>query len=490
MGALNLLAFDFGASSTKALLGKLDRGRLQIHPVHQWPNGPVEVAGHLYWDVLQFVRQLKEGLARASGAAAGPLACIGIDTWGVDYALLDGAGQLMGNPYHYRDSRTADATDRAFAKLSKEAIWRKTGNAFHPYNTLYQLLATQIQSPGMLDRAETMLMMPDLLAYFLTGEKATEYTEATTSQLIDATGRSWCWEIIAAMEIPRRIFTAVREPGTIRGPVLAPIRRQLNLGPVNVAAVASHDTASAVVAVPAGGDDCAYLSCGTWSLLGVELKAPILSEKALQSNFTNEGGPEGTYRFLRNITGLWILQECKRQWDRGSGRSDFGELIELARQSAELCCFVDPDDDLFHSPSDMPEKIRRFCRDSGQTPPSTKGQVVRCVLESLALKCRWTVEELEKILARRIETLHIVGGAVRNTLLNEFIACALNRPVVSGPAEATAIGNLMMQARALGEVNGLAEIREIVARSFPVQCYNPRNAEQWDQAYQRFQELL
>ena len=490
MKSLNLVAFDLGASSGRAILGTMSGNRLAIRPVHQFSNGPVDLNGHLFWDVLRFVSEIKEGLSRASSVASGSLASLGIDTWGVDYGLLDSSGQLLGVPFHYRDQRTAGMFDEAFRRMEKKKIFEYTGVAFQPFNTLFQLLSMRVNSPEILDQARTLLMMPDLLSYFLTGTKATEYTDASTSQLLDAGKRTWSTAIIEAMGFPHRIFTDIQEPGTVRGTLLASVANELRLASIPVIAVASHDTASAVVSVPSEGSDHAYLSSGTWSLLGVETAMPAVHEKALQWNFTNEGGFGGTYRLLRNVMGLWIVQECRRQWNAEGDPIGFEEMVEIAGQAAPLASFVDPDDGSFYNPGDMPIKVRQYCTNTGQRIPGSKGEIVRCVFESLALKYRWVVEKIEDITGRRIERLYLVGGGVKNQLLNQFTANALNRTVIGSLSEATAVGNLMVQAYALGEVSGVEQIREVVRNSFPTTTFLPQETNRWDDAYGRFSDLL
>ena len=490
MASLNLLAFDFGAAGGRATLGRFDGNVLKIRTVHQFPNRPVEIDGHLHWDFSKLLSELKVSLGEAARTAEKPLASLAIDTWGVDYGLLDRAGELLEDPYHYRDHRNEGMYQRAFEKIPADQIFARTGIAFLPFNSVYQLLAGKIYSSEVLDRAETMLMLPDLFAYFLTGQKLTEYTDASTTQLVDAERRDWSWEIIRAMGIPERIFTSIEHPPTVRGGVSDSVREELGLDPIKVIAVASHDTASAVVGTPLTGTDSAYLSCGTWSLLGVELEAPIINEAARKWNFTNEGGTDGRYRLLRNIAGLWILQECKREWDTEAPPASYGELVDLGYRSESFRSFIDPDAGLFASPGEMPDKITRFCRRTNQSIPGTRGQIVRCILESLALKYRWAVEKLQEVVNHSITSLHIVGGGSRNKLLNQFVASSLNRLVLAGPEEATSIGNLMIQLRGLGQVKTLDETRRIVRESFPIRTYRPQETDSWDEAYERYQQIM
>jgi len=490
MKTLNLLAFDFGASSGRAILGRFDGKKLSIEEMHRFSNDPVKIGGHTYWDVLRLFWETKQGLLKFVHNVDGELSSIGIDTWGVDFGLLDSSGELLGNPYHYRDGQTEGMMEKAFAVIPKERIYGYTGIAFQKFNTIYQLLALKERNSPILEKADTLLFMPDLLAYFLTGEKCTEYTEASTGQLVEARSRTWCTELIRALGLPDNIFTGIQQPGTIRGNISSSISEELNTSRVPVVAVATHDTGSAVVAVPAVEEDYVYLSSGTWSLMGVEVKEPIINEQALQWNYTNEGGAENTYRFLKNIMGLWIIQECKRVWDRQGAVYSFAQLEEMARNSQPFKMFIDPDHDDFYAPSNMPQAIQNYCERTGQEVPQTKGEILRCVYESLAMKYRWTIERLERILNRPLKVLHIVGGGTRDKLLNQFTANAINKPVICGPTEATAIGNLMMQAKALGEVANLQEIRQVIGASFPTEDYMPQDVEAWDEAYERFLKVI
>lgn len=490
MNTLHLLAFDFGASSGRAIRGMFDGSRLSSTTVHQFPNGPVEMQGHLYWDFLRFLVEIEEGMRRAGRDGDGPPASIGIDTWGVDFGLLDRNGDLLGNPYHYRDTRTEGMFEAAFARLSREEIFRMTGVAFQPFNTLFQLLAMRLRNPSVLDQAGTLLMMPDLMAYALTGERGTEYTDASTTQLLDAGSRSWSDALLKAMDLPRSIFTGISEPGTVRGTLREQVAAAAGVSRIPVIAVATHDTASAVVAVPLSGRRSAYLSSGTWSLLGIETATPLVDPAAMEANLTNEGGFGGRIRLLRNVMGLWMVQECKREWDAAGTPAEYDELVRDAARSAPLVSFVDPDARVFYAPGPMEQRIREFCRQTGQTVPDSRGAVVRCVYESLALKYRWAVEHLEHVTGTGIDELVIVGGGARNTLLNQLTANALQRPVVAGPSEATAVGNLLVQLHALGEIGGLDEMREVVRASFPATHYEPVDGAAWDAAYARFRQVI
>ncbi|OEU64345.1 MAG: carbohydrate kinase [Desulfobacterales bacterium PC51MH44] len=491
MKTLNLLAFDFGASSGRAVLGKYKDRKLEIQIIHRFVNEPIEVSGHLYWNISRFLEEIKHGLIKYVDMTNEPLDGIGIDTWGSDYGLLDAKGKLLGNPYHYRDNRTDGMFEQAFSIMPREEIFKRTGIAFHPFNTIYQLLSAKINEPELLEQAETMLLMPDLIAYFLTGQKSSEYTVASTGQLVDADTRDWNKEILEIMGFPKKIFAHLQQPGAIKGNLSSTLCQEVDIPPVPVIAVAGHDTASAIVAVPATEDKFVYLSSGTWSLLGVEVSKPVINEKTLKWNFTNEGGIEGTYRLLRNVMGLWVVQECKRQWDSEGYVSEFGQLVELAKQSEPFYCFIDPDDEVFYSPGDMPTRVQRFCENTGQKVPRHKRQILRCVFESLALKYRWVIDRLEEIVGRkRIGKLYIVGGGTKNELLNQLTADSLGQKVVAGPSEATAVGNLLVQIGTLQHNMSLTEMRQVVANSFDCKVYEPRNSSAWDVAYQRFLKLL
>lgn len=486
MKTLDLLAFDFGASGGRGILGRFDGNKLILDELHRFSNDPVKVGGHLHWDVLRLFWDMQQTLLKYANNEEGSLASIGIDTWGVDYGLLDRDGDLLGNPYHYRDVRTEDIMEEAFNRMPREEIFSKTGIAFQKFNTLYQLLAMAVQKPYILDRADTLLFMPDLFAYFLTGEKCTEFTEASTGQLLDAETGDWCNDLLDAMSIPREIFTPIQQPGSFKGRIMSDLGNTLGVGNVPVIAVATHDTGSAVAAVPVLEGSYAYLSSGTWSLMGVEVDKPVINEKTLAWNYTNEGGVNGTYRLLKNIMGLWIIQECKREWDRKGELYSYGEMADMASQAAPFQSFIDPDNDVFYSPGQMPKKIQQFCKDTDQRIPETKADILRCVFESLAMKYRWSMEKLEEITGESLDALHIVGGGTQNKLLNQLTANAIARPVICGPIEATATGNLMVQAMALGEVANLREIRQVVKNSFPTEDYIPQDSQGWDAAYEDY----
>ncbi len=481
----HLLAFDLGAESGRGIIGRFDGRRLDLEVIHRFPNGPVRTLDTLHWDVLRLYQEMLTTLRRA---AAGPdgIDALGVDTWGVDFALLGRDGTLLGNPRHYRDPHTETIMEMAFTRVSRPEIFRRTGLQFMRFNTLFQLLALQRDHSPLLDVAETLLFIPDLFHYFFTGIKVNEFTDASTSQLIDPSTRGWAHDLLQAFGLPGRLAGSIVPPGTVLGPLRSSVAADTGLTSVPVVAPATHDTAAAVAAVPAQGDSWAYISSGTWSLMGVELPAPLINDAALQYNFTNEGGVGGTIRFLKNIMGLWLVQECRRAWEREGKTYNYDELARLAEAAPPGVSLVNPDAASFLLPSHMPVALADFCRRTGQPAPTEPGAVVRCALESLALKYRWVLERLEELTGRRLEVLHVVGGGSQNALLCQLTADACDRPVLAGPVEATAIGNVLVQAIGLGLLGSLAEAREVVRQSFTVHTFTPRQPERWPELYQRF----
>jgi rhamnulokinase len=486
---MNVLAFDYGASSGRAVLGSFDGKRLAVSEVHRFPNDPVRVNASLYWDILRLYHELKQGILKCYAQGEAAIASLGVDTWGVDFGLLDADGNLLGNPYHYRDRRTEGMFEIAASRVPKAELYQSTGIAFQPFNTLYQLLAMAEARSPLLDPARTLCFIPDLLNYFLTGTRVSEYTIASTSQMLDAARRDWHRRLLERIGIPAGLLTEIIRPGTVVGEIKVDLAEELNIPRLPVIATASHDTASAVAAVPAAAGNFAYLSSGTWSLMGLESDRPLINERTMRWNYTNEGGLQNSYRVLKNIMGLWILQECKREWDRTGPVAGFEHLERLAEGAAPLKALIDPDHPSFFNPGKMPEKVREFCRATGQAPPESRGGIVRCVLESLALKYRMVLDELESIAGSPIPVIHIVGGGSRNRLLNQFTADATGKPVLAGPAEATAIGNILVQLIALGELSGVQEARALARASFPVVIYQPSEPEAWSESYERFKEM-
>jgi len=485
----NYLALDLGAESGRAIVGRLQDNRLELTPIHRFPNGPVRILDGYYWDVLRLFAEMQQGLLIYRNEYGSDLDGIGIDTWGVDYGLLDRNGALIGNPRNYRDPRTDGMLQAAFDLVPREEIFEATGIQFMQINTLYQLLSMKLGDDAALEQAQTLLMIPDLFNYWFTGVKTCEFSIATTSQFYDPRQRDWAAPLLAKMGLPTDILQPIIQPGTIVGNLLPHIGEEAGLGSVPVIAPACHDTGSAVAAVPAQGNDFAYISSGTWSLMGIEVTEPVISEESLAFNFTNEGGVCGTFRLLKNIMGLWLVQQCRRTWAQEGEELSYGEITEMAAQAPAFGPIVEPDAHDFLAPGDMPSRIRAFCARTGQRQPETKGEIVRCALESLALKYRWVIEKLEILSGKSLGTIHILGGGSQNQLLCQFAADATQRPVVAGPVEATAMGNVLMQAIARGRLASLAEGREVVRNSSELQTYEPQVNAAWDEAYGRFLEI-
>jgi rhamnulokinase len=484
-----LLAFDLGAESGRGVLGIFDGERLRLEVVHRFPNGPVRTLDTMHWDVLRLHGEMLAGL-RKCATELGGVDSVGVDTWGVDFALLGRGGTLLGNPRHYRDPHTETILDEAFAKVPMEEVFRQTGIQIMRFNTLFQLLALERDRSPLLDAAETLLFMPDLFHYFFTGIKVNEYTDASTSQMIDPHTRGWAHGLLDAYGLSRRMLGTIVEPGTVLGPLRPSVAGDTGSTSIPVIAPATHDTGSAFAAVPARGGTWATISSGTWSLMGTEIPSPLVSEQVLKYNFTNEGGVGGTIRFLKNIMGLWLVQECKRVWERSGKTYGYEELMRLAEAAPPFVSLVDPDHSSFWLPPSMPQAIADFCTRTGQAAPVEPGAVMRCALESLALRYRWVLEKLEELLGKRLDTIHIVGGGSQNALLCQMTADACNRPVVAGPVEATAIGNVLIQALGLGLVGSLAQAREVVRQSFDVRSYEPLERQMWEVPYRRFVKTL
>ena len=487
--AKQFLAFDLGAESGRGILGRLDGSRLSLEVVHRFPNGAVRTLDTLHWDVLRLYSEMLQTL-RLCAAKHGTLDGVGVDTWGVDFALLGRGGVLLGNPRHYRDPHTEGTMEQAFARVPRAEIFRQTGIQFMRFNTLFQLLALQRDRSPLLDMAETLLFIPDLFHYWFTGIKVNEYSDASTSQMIDPNSRQWAYSLIDAFGLPSQILGTLIQPGTVLGPLRPAIVQETGINAASVIAPASHDTASAIVAVPACTPSWVYISSGTWSLLGVERKQPLVGAAALEANFTNEGGADGTIRFLKNIMGLWLVQECRRAWEHAGTIYTYDELIRQAETATPFASLVNPDDPSFLLPANMPTALADFCRKTEQPIPASVGATVRCALESLALCYRWVLERLEALTGERAEVIHIVGGGSQNTLLNQFTADACNRPVLAGPVEATALGNVLVQALGAGVLGSLADAREVVRRSFEVRTFTPQKPDAWQAPYERFRKLL
>jgi rhamnulokinase len=484
-----LLAFDLGAESGRGIVGHFDGNRFRLEVAHRFGNGAVRTLDTLHWDVLRLHAKMLAGMRRCA-AEHGGVDSVGVDTWGVDFALLGRGGTLLGNPRHYRDPHTETIMDAAFQRVPRAEVFRQTGIQFMRFNTLFQLLALQRDRSPLLDVAESLLFMPDLFHYWFTGVKVNEFTDASTGQLIDPHTRTWARDLIRAFGLPEKIFGTLVPPGTPLGPLRPAVATETGLAPVPVVAPATHDTAAAVAAVPASAAAWAYISSGTWSLMGAEIAQPLVNDRVQACNFTNEGGVGNTVRLLKNVMGLWLVQECRRVWERSGQNYTYEELMRLAEAAPPFAAVVDPDDGTFILPQSMPAALAEFCRRTGQPAPVEPGAVVRCALESLALRYRWVLERLEELLGQRLEVIHVVGGGCQNVLLCQFTADACDRPVVAGPVEATALGNVLVQALGLRLIGSLAQGRDAVRRSVEVQTYTSRNPQMWHEPYQRFLTLL
>lgn len=482
------IAGDLGAESGRVMLGTLENGRLSLEEIHRFPNGPVGASGSMHWDVVRIFDEMKAGIRKVAGRGK-PVASISCDSWGVDYVLLQGAGPFLTPPFHYRDPRTDGGLEGAFSVVPAEEIFAETGIQFMSINTLYQLLADLRDRPDVLGAAERFLAIGDYFNFLLSGVAKAEESLASTTQLYNPVRKAWSTTLIQKFGLPARIFPEVVPSGTVLGSLLPDLIAQTGLPEAPIVAGCSHDTGAAVAAVPGEGKGWAYLSSGTWSLLGVERPAPIINEASRAYNFTNELGFGGSVRFLKNIAGLWIIQECRRSWMKDGKEYSYDDLMGMAGEAAPLKAFIDPMDPGFTRPDDMPHSIVDFCRSTNQPVPGTPGGIVRCVLESLALTYRRTIDQLEEVTGEKLDTIHIVGGGSKNRLLNRLTANATGRTVQAGPVECTAIGNILIQAIALGHVSSLEAARGIVRRSFPMERYEPAGKMLWEDAWNRFQQF-
>jgi rhamnulokinase len=484
----NYIAVDLGAESGRVMLGTVAGQKLHLEEAHRFSNGPVEQQGSLRWDYDRLLGEIKTGIGQAAKKAGGAVLGIGVDTWGVDFGLLDGNGQLIEAPYHYRDSRTNGLMDKAFELMPKRDVYQNTGIQFMQLNSLYQLLAMRLANSDVLAKAEKLIFVADLFTYHLCGRALGEYTLASTSQMMDMTANQWSEAIFEQLKLPMNITPEIVMPGTVIGELTDEVAEEIGCAKIPVIAVGSHDTASAVLGVPGAGGNWAYLSSGTWSLMGVEIPRAIVNDKSFAYEFTNEGGVENTIRLLKNIMGLWLVQECKRQWQREGQDLSYGELTEMAAKAKPFFGHVDCDCSDFLAPGDMPSRINKHLSDTGQKPTDDKGQMVRLVLESLACKYRRTLEAIEDVTGEAIDVLHIVGGGIQNELLCQFAANAIGKKVVTGPIEATASGNILMQAKATGQIQSIDEARQIVRQSFEMKEYQPQDAALWTQKYEQYEK--
>lgn len=486
------LAVDLGAESGRVIAGLYDGRHVRLDEVHRFSNGAVSMAGTRRWDVLRLWSDITDGLTKAAQRYGKDVASIGVDTWGVDYVLLSKKDEILGQPYNYRDPRTLGVMKHAFTRVPQREIFSQTGLQFMEINTLYQMIAMQLKDPEMLALADRFLMMPDFFHWLLCGSRVVEFTNATTTQFFHPTERNWAFDLLRKFDLPAHIFPQVVQPGTRLGDLRDEVAQRTGLSRVSIVAPATHDTGAAVAAVPTqrtGKANWAYISSGTWSLIGVEVPNAILTDKALALNVTNEGGIDGTYRLLKNVMGLWLVQECRRSFERRGKAFDYAALTHLAAQAEPFRSIVDPNHDTFLSPEDMATAIQDYCRNSGQPVPDTEGRLIRCALESLALKYRHVLEGIESLTGEKVEAVHVVGGGSKNELLNQFTADACGIPVIAGPTEATALGNVLLQARAAGDIATLVDLRNVVRESSELRTFSPMNVSAWQAAYEKFRGL-
>lgn len=483
-----VLAFDFGASSGRAIIGQFDGSKITLEEVHRFSNDPVSVGGTVYWDVLRLFHEIKQGIIKAR--IAGGFDSIGIDTWGVDFGLIDDEGKLMENPIHYRDARTVGLVDEAFKTMPKEKLYGITGIQFMELNTLFQLISLKKNRPWMLDRADKMLFMPDLFAYMLTGKMCAEYSIASTSQLIDLETRSWSKEILDAFGIKESIFAPLVKPGTVLGTLTPEICEECGVDPVPVISVCGHDTQSAITSVPCEDGNFAFLSSGTWSLFGTELDKPIVNETSLNINITNEGGFDDSTGFLKNIIGLWLIQESRRQWQRQGEEYSYADLEKLALAAEPFKCFIDPDAPEFVPHGNIPKRVQEFCEKTGQYVPQTVGEIMRCIYESLAMKYKLTFEKLRECTERDYPVIHVIGGGTKDGLLCQMTASSCDRTVKAGPIEATVMGNVAVQFMSDDSIKDISQARKIIADSSELKTYEPVDADKWEKAYEDFLRIV
>lgn len=482
-----VLAVDIGASGGRAMLGTYDGNGIQIQEIHRFLNEPVTIMGTMYWDVLRLFHEIKQSLLKAK--QYGTVESIAVDTWGVDFGLLDEDGRMLENPIHYRDGRTHGMIGEALKHISKEELYSITGNQFMEINTLFQLISLQEKRPDLLKRARRLLLMPDLFHYFLSGETVAEASAASTTQLFDAGRKSWSHALLQTLALPESLFCPIVPSGTVIGSLTAEICAELDLPAVKVIAVAGHDTQSALVAVPAVEEDFLFLSSGTWSLLGTELDQPVTDETARKLNLTNEAAVGGKTSFLKNIIGLWLIQESRRQWQREGREYSFAALEEMAEESVPFGSFIDPDDPVFVPPGNIPGRIRDYCRRTGQPVPEDEAAIVRCINESLAMKYRCAAADIRRCTGKEYQTMYLVGGGAQSRQLCQMTANSCQCGVSAGPAEATALGNIAVQLIALGNIKDLKQVRKLIRESTEIRLYRPEDLTPWDEAFKRFRQV-
>lgn len=479
------IAVDLGAESGRVMIGSVSAEKIVLEEIHRFENGPIEEDGCLKWDFDKLMTEIKAGIAKAAKAAGTQVWGIGVDSWGVDFGLLDGNGNLIENPYHYRDSQTNGMREEAYKLIPKRDIYENSGIQFMQLNSLYQLFAMRRANSIALAKAKDLVFIADLVSYYLCGKIFAEYTLGSTSQFMDMKTGQWSKPILEALDLPFNILPKIVAPGTVVGQLGAKIGVELGCGPIPVIAIGAHDTASAVAAVPASDGKWAYLSSGTWSLMGVEIPKAVISDKTFEHEFTNEGGVENTIRLLKNIMGLWLMQECRREWQRKGQDLTYDQITEMALEAKPFAAHIDVDDASFLAPGDMTVRINDYLEKTGHKRTNQKGKIIRIILESLALRYRTVMEYIEDATGDKIDVLHIVGGGIQNELLCQFTANAIGKKVITGPIEATASGNILMQAIATGQIQSLQQARKIVANSFELKEYQPQETDAWDKQYQK-----
>ena len=483
-----VLSFDFGASSGRAMLAEFDGEKINMQEIHRFSNDTVIVNGTMYWDILRLFFEIKTSITKATNM--GDFDAIGIDTWGVDFGLIDKRGKLIGNPVHYRDKRTEDIPEEVFKTVSKEEIYKHTGCQFMRINTLYQLMYLKYNEPEMLENAEKLLLIPDLFGYMLTGEMKAEASIVSTTNLFDPYKRDWDFALIEKLGLPKKLFPEVIKSGEVYGMLTDEICEELGCKKVPVIAVAEHDTASAVAATPATDDGFVYISCGTWSLFGIENDEPLITDEIAKLNFTNEGGFKDTVRFLKNIMGLWLIQESRRQWKREGEDVGFDVLEKEALAAEPFKCFVDVDDASFESSGNLPKRVCEYCEKTGQYVPKTRGEIMRCIYQSIAMKYKYTFNSLNALNGNKYNSINMLGGGIKDTLLCKMTSAACNCEVKAGPTEATVMGNIGVVYYSLGEINDFADLRKVVSSSTDIKHYLPEDADEWEEAYKTYLKVI
>lgn len=483
-----VLAFDFGASSGRAIVGVFDGEKIELREVHRFSNDPVKINGTFYWDVQRLFFEIKQGILKAK--EDGGFDSIGIDTWGVDFGLLRKDGTLVENPVHYRDARNDGMVEFAKKYMSQEEMYDITGIQFMDFNTIFQLLSLKENRPYILEEADKLLFMPDLLSYMLSGVKSTEYSIATTSQMVDLKTRNWSDKILDTFGIKKDLLTDIVPTGAVIGQLSDDICEELGVPKADVISVASHDTQSAITAAPCEYEDFAFISCGTWSLFGTEVKEPIINDASKKLNVTNEGGYDYTIAFLKNICGLWLIQESRRQWIREGKEYSYAELEKMALECEPFKCFIDPDAPEFAPMGNIPERVRKYCEKTGQYVPQTVGEIMRCIYESLALKYRLTFDGIKDCTEKEYDRIHVMGGGTKDKLLLQMTAQSCNVNVYGGPIEATALGNIAVQLMSSGAISDIKEARKIIAQGENLKLYTPNDRDDWEKAYETFKQII